>query len=394
MKNRCGIFAPSLTRVSISTVRSTFFPALFCVGMPFCTEELSFYTKCNKDENCDKEKLAKRLAENTQFKGTNTLSRECWANTVLCIYDFESTGLDTRKILRQHVERSPELFYFMENQDQRFVMQYIDNLVSLSPSVIIDDIIYENLSFLDNRIKFRNALFWTHRLLTNRSFSRTTLKHIFNSIVYLDFEGGNEMNFYKYGILAQIIKHYKIGDLRIAERGADLSQDLYQQAIEKDSNTSSNIKKNDDGLLDISNLHEDRVRGRLTDELLDSGDIGSDNTQILANIVWENTILILESIPKKDLNCKIHLPEMFKGFDGLRRCNPNCFEATCIIELFSVIIENTGQFYQSRALKNIGVLQKTKELQPFEHFIDTICKSFGKSEDLSNAILRLTGNRD
>ncbi|ELA41739.1 uncharacterized protein VICG_01243 [Vittaforma corneae ATCC 50505] len=351
--------------------------------MSFYSIEWSSHTKNNKDKEFSKEMLAKGLMAIIHSNDAGAFPRDLWIDAVFCIYDFkniENTGFDNCKSLRQHAETFPELFYFIKSKDQYFMKQYIRNLVSLNPFVVIDDIIYEKLSFLDDKVVSRNVLFWTHQLLLYRSFSRTTLKHIFNNVVYLDFEGDNEANFYKYGILMEIVKQYKVGDLRIAENAVNSEQSLHQLAAQRNSGMANSIKE-DCAMIDTSELDEDKVKDRLVDEFLDNKDVGNDNTQVLANIIWENTILILEGILCRSLDRKVHLSGVFKDFD-----DPNCFEATCIVELFSVIIENTAQFYQNRISKSVGVLQNMKSLPSFERFIEKITENFEKSEDLLNAI--------
>lgn len=296
---------------------------------------------------------------------------------------------------RRKIDARPEMFYFLK-RDASFTTLYTRNLVSLNSHIIIDDVIYEKLAGLANQNECQNTLFWIYQLLLNRSFSRTTLRHIFNSVVYLDFEGHNSLLFCKYGILAQIIKHYKLGDIRIEKLASEEKTAMF---LYSENSTKGDRKDMVDGVVDgmVSEMVDDLkcfkldpeestqlILDQFTDEFLDKKDISNDNTQVLANIIWENAIFILEDILKHNLMEESTPADVFElvNFDCLDAYNSNDFEAACILELFSVIIRNTGYFYQNRICKNISLLRKMDKIPSFKAFVDAISENFEPSSNL------------
>lgn len=283
-----------------------------------------------RDEIIENEDICKQI--------TN-LNNETWSDNSLI------------EKIRNTVESKAELYYFINKPNEL----YIRNLVKLNPTLIIDDIIYKAIFFLDRKINIENIMEWLYLILKNRYFSRRTLKRIFDTVAYLGFEDSNECIILKYYILAEIIKQYKALDIRI--RGNNDIARLKSETFNDETIIKSmelDIIKN---LEPYMSIHE---------QFIEELDISKDNTEVLANIIWENTILIVENY------CNI-----IKS--GIMPENEYTFEIKVIIKMYGIIIENTSKmFYYNRIYNKITVFKQLNENDLIDEFLAIIRQNFGQ----------------
>lgn len=302
--------------------------------------------------------MEEKSSENKIIKAVSKLQE-------LTTIDFKDKELVDS--LREEIESKVENFYFIPIPD---LPNYVLNLVSLNKFLVIDDVIFQKLAFLEKKQYRNNILYWLLQLLKNRSFPRSTLKQIFNSIVYLDLENDNQGCFYKYGILRCILLHYRYGDRCIDEN-------LEFQVCEENNTKTFSEKA-------VINFGNGIVFIR---EFLESKETGTDNASILANIIWENTKILLETFSevKKSL---LQPPEgdCFNWKD----LETEYFEAFCIISVYTVAIECTGAFFQNRIAQNIGLFYKFRKLHNFQVFSKVMLDHFKCSKELSESIKSLS----
>jgi len=287
-------------------------------------------------------------------------SEECKAiSLAVCNLSLSDAPMESNAAalkLRAKTETAVERFYFTGGPPGVPLEHYIDCLVALNPHLMIDDLIYSNLRYpSDERV-----LEWIHRLVKRRSFSRTTLKHILNSIVYVDTEGSDRCTLLKYRILAQIVKQYSIGDHMISSRNIALEGDSSAQlAPERDSPAQLASERDSSTQLKDNNqtTAPDIGRYKIIEAYLGSNDLGKDNANVLANIVWESTILLLENLTYT-----------------------TAYEVECILEMFTVIIASTGKFFQNRISKRVEMFKSLDGSKAFKPFVDAISSSFDNSD--------------
>ncbi|KAM0680546.1 hypothetical protein GINT2_001234 [Glugoides intestinalis] len=302
------------------------------------------------------------MAENSlEIKITQTVSK-LQEFSPITFKDEELLG-----VLREEIESNVENFYFIPIPD---LPKYVLNLVSLNKFLVIDDIIFQKLTLLEKKQSRNNVLYWLFLLLKNRSFPRSTLKHIFNCIVYLDLENDNQGCFYKYGILKCILLHYRFGDKCINE-------DLKFQVCRE-----NNTKTFPDKL--VVNFGEGIV---LISEFIENKETGTDNVSVLANVVWENTKILLETFP--EVNESLLQPPEGESFNW-KQVETEYFESFCIIGLYSVAIQSTGAFFQNRIAQNIDLFYKFRKLHNFEAFCRVMLDSFKCSKELIESIKSLS----
>lgn len=281
-----------------------------------------------------------------------------WNSTVLAIYTHRAD-----RDIQLEVESVPELFYFVEGRSDAFMAKYIENLVALNPILQIDDLVYESLTRFDDP----NMLFWLSRLLEWRSFSGTTLRHIFNSVVFLDTAESDERTLHKYRVLAAVIAHYKAGDqyilneLRILNAGSAETNDEAEERLPSKGSVVSSCDAIGPPRYSVSKY-------KIINEYLERREVSTDNAQVLANIAWENTIDILASQADE-------------------------FEANCILELFATAIRSTGSFYQNRVRGRIAVFEKLRGLSSFKSFVDAICENFDRAQDAFPELVESSGGK-
>lgn len=129
----------------------------------------------------------------------------CLTKIYLCKMEFEeikNSFLNKYINIKSKIELSPEFFYFTDNINFEDFENYYKNLVKFNEILVIDDIIYKIVNYLDSNIC--RHLFY---VLKNRKFIRSTLRYIFDNILYFEDE-----SYYKYGVLNYIINYYAISD--------------------------------------------------------------------------------------------------------------------------------------------------------------------------------------
>lgn len=296
--------------------------------------------------------------------------------------------------LREAIESKSELFYFRScktldiNDDLLNI--YVENLVSVNPVLVIDDIINDSLRELKEYKNTDDILKWLYYLLHNRGFSLTLLKQIFDVVLYLDFENNNEMNFYKYEILVMIVRYYKIGDIKIERRNL---------AMSTEENPSDQIKSQKYKMLDaqlFSIIESRRALSNLITEnerlqsisIEDRTNTSTDNALVISNLIWENTLFLLEMIDDQSIDNSLIDKDKF-----IETADPEYFEAFMIIELYTEIILRTGVFFQNRILRNIKTLAKFVKISNFDKFLHAINSNFKIStQDESQALNLLMEN--
>lgn len=298
--------------------------------------------------------LQKNIGQNNQSeKDTSTQSMLVIAALPLRNAPLDGVESIIQK-LRAEIEAAPDKFYFTENLSGSILETYIDHLIKLNRHLVIDDLIYYRLGKPMNE----NMLFWMHKMLEKRFFLRETLRHIVDSIVYIDTDGNNNCTFLKYKILELAIRQYKVADNVVNEVNEKRRSAIEDAVMKTDITVDFDIRSN---LIGCGN-----GPGSWLSQIDDTSDIlmrypsgkdpGSDNVCVLANIIWEPTIGFLE---------------MSVG--------TNNFETRCILEMFTVIIRCTGRFFQNRISRNIGTFKKLSSLVDFDPFIRAIEMSFDEA---------------
>lgn len=217
------------------------------------------------------------------------------------------------------------------------------------------------------------------------------MKQIFDVVLYLDFENDNEMNFYKYKILVLIVKYYRIGDIKIEGRALKsplLNCNLGNMINKSNTGNMSNVNSTNDpnnvndqistknGQINIkddinNNLDEKKRKILQTIFIEDKSDTSNDNVLVLSNLIWENTLFLLDMFDEETLNnCLVDRDKIIETAD------PEYFEAFLIIELYTEIILQTGVFFQNRILRNIKTLSKFRKMSNFGRFIEVINQNF------------------
>lgn len=67
------------------------------------------------------------------------------SSLVKMICDFENLKIDKKIQLREAVESNSEMFYFFNSIKSDSLGVYVENLVSINPTLVIDDIVNDSL---------------------------------------------------------------------------------------------------------------------------------------------------------------------------------------------------------------------------------------------------------
>lgn len=264
--------------------------------------------------------------------------------------------------LRREIESAVERFYFTGSPPGVLQEHYIDCLVVLNPCLVIDDLVYSRLRDPNDE----DVLFWICRMLGRRSFSRTTLRHILNSIVYVDTEGSDECTLLKYRILAQIVRQYSIGDQMIQARDMAPASLMKVEELRDGKLLASRTAPTTAGEGLPAPTLADVKRYNMIEPYLVDKDLGSDNANVLANIIWEASIEFLDA-----------------------PTDASAYEAECILEMLAAVIASTGKFFQNRVGKRIEVFKSLTGLKAFKPFVDAISGNFENSDVI---VPRLVGD--
>ena len=397
-----------------------------------------------------------KMVESFKFNESNLKNSNCSIDKVtkilksLQIHPNECTN---KTEIQEIIEKNPQNFYFKcEPNDYA---QYYHHLISLNPSLNIDDLIYENIARIhkksinlqDKGSILRKICF----ILKNKVFSRIVLRHIFDNIVYIDYDRSIDQNiseditviFYKYSILNQIIQQYKNSDNLFRAKDEILTNEnlllekiknftnqneisngyfeiqdsskansyCYEsvattfgnqnknQLIPRNETECSNIGKSiyDYGtskhcvegynyLINTTSLDEfnkNLIKMNKLHSFIKDIDIGKDNTEVLSNIIWENTIYILEMLPIASITDSESYKNLEKSnFRKLSNAEVDLFEANCIVSLYKTIILETGQFFENRILRNSNLFSKICSTSNFLELCDAVISNFSNSKKL------------
>lgn len=200
--------------------------------------------------------------------------------------ELKKSELNKRINIKDYTTNSPEFFYFLNLTDN-----YYSNLIRFNPNMIIDDLVIEYLYYKNKEMK---PLYF---ILKNRNLNRSTLKLIFDNLVFLETLS-NEDLFYKYGILNKIINYYKISDKE-----------------------QENINK--------------------------------DNVKVLSNLIWENLINIYKARKFEKEVIKIQLKNsIFEHENLIQNLSESSLERILIVELLNTIVTETDEFFYNRLENN------------------------------------------
>lgn len=279
-----------------------------------------------------------------------------------------------------YIDSFPEEFYFSSSDHV-----YIGNLVSFNTTLVVDDLVVRYLSQLHNSNKMGSnstemrgetleCLFY---ILKHRTFRRPTLRLIFDNLVY--FDTGD--NFYRFGILDFVIRYYKESDASVA-LGGHLSGSA-------ESSTSMPTLSNELQPLHIQHAYKSGI-------YCDTGDLCSDNTMVLSNLIWEemrkyllDSDVVLQELDTVKFAEKSSESLFLNRGVLIKEFSCSDIEKMCIIELLGTIVDCTGSFFCNRITQNQELLERVKELPGIVGLLDKMIANFERIGQLSETFLKI-----
>lgn len=378
------------------------------------------------------------------------------------------------KELRTTIEKYPGLFYFKIEptlfDSYYYSLVSINGILNID-DLIYECLAKIHSKRTDLKGK-GNLLKKLSFLLRNKELSREILKYIFDNVVYLDFDKSTDFEtdislfFYKYSILNLIIQQYRrINEMIELYKIKKAIANYSKRSEEKSESTISSEQFLDKNLIEFLEMNqldaikfknpeqEDKsspkdyvIRDSLDrklqsfsyfNEKIDSWtidelpelltskksifnkdsplikdlDTSKDNTEVLANTIWESTFYIIENskIPAKLIESEINsisnsefteipaesIESKINSISNSEYTEipaksieliSDSMELICIITLYTTIVQETGIFLQNRILNNSSLFSKISHLPNFLIFCDSLVSNFRDSERLYKII--------
>lgn len=300
--------------------------------------------------------------------------------------------------IKEIIDSEPESFYFnipLHND----LFNYYDNLILINKTLVIDDLIVDSL------IK-RGTLISLFHIIKNKSFTKGTLKFIFNNVIYKE-----DLLFYKYGLLHFILIQYKDKKQEPADNVCVLANIIWEEMILKlkqeryiPAEGMLNIKGSiwdseetpkiiDEKMVGDAKQYNDNIeRPKINTMILEyikqnentCGKIVVDSGLILSarpNILVSTEIV--EDVPDVDMELCKEISTILKESQEIEALNKwdskdsveglfdesgfitrNYPEIIYQLELLSTVIKTTDSFFYKRIKANSLLFNKLKEMYP------------------------------